>query len=515
MKAAIAVFALLLLAQISIAGASFVKDSAGVISNDIEIEKMLSDFYEKTNIIIRIETVENTDDIEKTAKDVFFREGLADNGISELNTVVLYSEKNREMTIAHADRCSLDSRDVMNIFSDSGIGELLNQQNYTLAMMETAVSLTKALANRKSNWECPMDMRSDTGLWFGVDPEIYEPRTSENRYGRSLDSEINPYDDGIIAPNDPLVCYLENAVVGQEITFKISSGDSVYFSRKITCDKSLCGVKVRPPPWPRGRIITCTASDGTWTLKSELVSAKRVFIFYPLDDYGLGNAREMYRTFLELSDADKSPETSVKPIYINHVMHADLGGIDGNTPEDTLGKIKKELLKTARYVAGSIYPGSFEMDKFIAMKNTIYKNSGGFAIMKQGGEGCCIIVKSDTTPFVLAHELGHAIGGLCDEYSRNVWEEQNSQARGGCSNPYPECCNIDPGEPGNCLLEVTTDEGTRYECAGMPYEDETTPDPDLGLDGAYYSIMGHWLYYSDNLIYPIEATCPLRNCDFA
>ncbi len=98
------------------------------------------------------------------------------------------------------------------------------------------------------------------------------------------------------------------------------------------------------------------------------------------------------------------------------------------------------------------------------------------------------------------HEMGHASiwSGLCDEYGRRFWDMQNK--RYSCLNPFPNCCN----KNNDCDIPEW--------CEGMPYHpNQDSPQPNYNRHESIYepnfrSVMGH------GTIYPIEARCPLRNC---
>ena len=70
---------------------------------------------------------------------------------------------------------------------------------------------------------------------------------------------------------------------------------------------------------------------------------------------------------------------------------------------------------------------------------------------------------------VLAHELGHSLFKLCDEYSFDAWKRQNDER--SCPNLYPECCFDNPDnkeEKGNnCYPDIVSDEDAKESlCAG-------------------------------------------------
>lgn len=140
---------------------------------------------------------------------------------------------------------------------------------------------------------------------------------------------------------------------------------------------------------------------------------------------------------------------------------------------------------------------------------------------------------------VLAHELGHSYSFLRDEYLYSVYFHISSiLAQNALSiedkefkekilfysmnppNPFPICCTKRGNYSCARIIDKKDEEDDSFKeawCYGMPYEknwitkDEIPPGNEPYPLGPLNSVMGG-KEENDSVIYPIEATCPLRNC---
>ena len=490
-------FILILIAQQNLIKADFIHDDVNVIGNVAEIDNIIHDLYNKYDIIISVDTVEETDNIQELARKRFFERGLDKSGTKELNLLVLYSKNTNELTIGHADKCSLESGTIFSVLKDERVTGEIENENYNGGLLNAVRSLKDKLIEKVTNWFCDAPPK----LEFTVDQAIYEPRTPDNPYGKALNRELNPYDDDIVTVYDPLICKLSNADNLKEVEFTIQISQRT-ITKKAKCEDEKCIVYISPLIGGRGREIKCSVTINGKELSDELVISKYILIFFPYKQDNLGNAKDEYDFFLSISEANKFEkaesgaiiseriENSIKPIYIKEGVYKFYFWQD----------VAKGV---GFYVFENIYRGDLNYDRYVLVSDN-FALRGGFTSPDRS-----FIAISGIGKTILAHELGHSISDLCDEWKKAPWEAQNSKQMGGCPNPFPECCNIPYGEEQSCFLESGV-------CAGMPYEnDKITPAPQKGLFANYYSIMGgsKGIQILDkNPIYPIQATCPLRNC---
>jgi hypothetical protein len=507
MKRVLLALGIALILQSGMVQAKYVNDTANVIGNEAAIERIIQDFYNEYDIIIILETVDNATDIKELAEKRFSELGLDDKGTKELNTLILYSNKTREINIAHSKRCSLESSKIMEIFKmEEVIGEI-NKGNYDEGFLNAVKLLIEKLKEKSKDRSCSLPV----SMYFGVDEAIYDPPSPDNPYGRSLNRKLNPYDDGIVTVNDPLVCRISRAGDLKEVEFTLewSSGN---VKRMTECDKGICTYKIGRIGY-RGEKVTCSVNIDGQKISKDIVIARYVFIFFPLNQKSLGDAKEEYEFFLEISEANTKPEYSVKPIYLDVPI------------EKEFYHDMEPLKDAAIEVCNRIYEGDISEDRFIAVTDDVLKfDAEGFAYFDS--YALCISGKEKQT---LAHELGHSMSNLCDEYKPYIWKTQNMMIYGGCPNQFSECYYIIPQDsPDSCKVVIESEGDLDIYCTGMPYLDENTPSPQSKVNARYYSIMGfsslverysilgiplYNKYTPLDVIYPVEATCPLRNCE--
>ena len=503
-------FILILIAQQNLIKADFIHDDANVIGNEAEIDNIIHDFYNKYDIIIFVDTVEETDNIQELARKKFFERGLDKSGTKELNMLVLYSKNTRELTIGHADKCSLESNAVFSVLRDEKVSSEVERENYNAGFLNVVKSLKDKLVEKVTNWFCELPPKIE----FTVDSSIYEPPTKDNPYGLSLKKEWNPYDDGIVTVYDPLDCTLKIPGKTGSAVYSIKGIKSgVIDNGNVQCSNNKCTIKIPPERAQRGEEIECEINYKGQIYSDKLIVAQYIYIHVPVNieiaetdltlDKVYSLAKERYEYYVKLSKVNDEPGLMGKPLFLNQLRYDErIPGDRDIVAINIMNDIEKKM--NIRF--------SEEHDMFILLSFWV-SAADGYALLYQP----IVTVAEDSTIVVTAHELGHNIGKLCHESSYTEWLDSNEYWREllgiGCQNTLPECCKTEcePG-PGCCKVMV----GSVLECAGMPYDSNGNPHPEYeNPPYPFFSIMGSTEYVAgsfDKLVYPQESKCPLGVC---
>jgi hypothetical protein len=358
----------------------------------------------------------------------------------------------------------------------------------------------------------------------------------ESKRGKTISCTMSYTPDGISGQNDMTGTITSVSESGNKISIDIGSKDGVkvgstglvyynirirdedkpFYLAKFTVIKvdensALSEIIEKTKEIKEGYFIKIEAKKTSFS--KQLTVADSAFIFYPVNQNTLGDAKKEYEYFLKISQANSKPENSIKPIYLDIPVKVEYPQKDK--------KDSNSIYKSINDVINR-YRSDVSKDIFIAVTKDVEDIPFEFKIAGFARRNSYFIVLNGADKETLAHEAGHSMSGLCDEYKQYLWEQQNSYTK--CPNPYPECCTYIPYESDSCLV-MSIDQNY---CSGMPYLDANTPSPKSPTNANYFSIMGSKylsefytfkgivifprLWGNPENIYPIEATCPLRNC---
>ena len=502
-----------------------VNDNAYIIENEAGVETVSDVFLERKNTVIFLETWEDSevdgdplvfareryDDLELGITYnlgynllILFvlntgTEGTWENEAKDHDLIIVY-DKNTELPVSAIDRVVDDAVELYDKYqSESLFDPQIDYDSWFISIIHDL----EGVINEYQVVSDDDDQGSYTSggslagsvLEFNADESIYKPPTSSDQRVKSLNKALNPYNDGIVTYYDPLVCQLTKTSA-DHVEFDITEEDGGYvMSEEVDCNGGVCTLHISPGELPRGKRYICTASLGSDYSSAELVVAQNVYIFYPLGQNGIGEARGSYKAFYEISEINSEPSYYVKPIYLNEKV-----------PMNGFSYGNQASLEAAAARAMNIYKGDFKHDMFIAVKSNA-PNAG-----LTGFGSHAVLIRAKGYAFDLAHELGHNIGYLCDEYNWDLWKWEDGILKNGCPNPFPESCKYyTPKNPN----QVVT-------CRGMPYENEDAELADIDLAlittkerAKYYSVMGDNgpnMIYPDDPYDPKKVKCPLRNC---
>lgn len=535
---------------------NYVNDGAQIMSSGAknEIEAIVKDFYKESDVVIMIETVKDAADIQKLGRERF-KANILDSkakGTRELNMLILYSKnskKKSEFTIVHADKCGLESEKINSVLNDQKMRSEINSGNYDEGFKDAILLLKKFLAEKVKSGDFMCTVYGEPGLEFSVNPAIFAPPSKENPIGKGLDRKLNPYDDGIVTVYDPLVCKLYNAGDLKEVELTVTTVKKT-IKRKVKCENGECSLYLNPEEiylkykiredrtpdkdgyvfydeegrgyYERGTKISCSALVNNKKLSSELTVAMHVLIFMNIQNSYLSyfsdeiqekldDAKDQYEYYLLVSGANENPKTTAKPVFIRDKTIRDF---DKNT-------VFKKSDEFAEKIITNLYKGNSRYDICVLLINTnIYDSS--FTSSRTINNYVVVLRKGNVAS--LAHELGHSLSFLCDEYLEAVWENQRREyefsmekngiiqpiAFVGCVNTYPDCCK--ESWNGDSCIKPSLGEIDR--CSGMPYNNQLMPDPKLGLNAPKYSIMGACARMEKNkLIYPFSKKYLQRSCN--
>jgi hypothetical protein len=432
-------------------------------------------------------------------------EGTWENEAKDHKLIVVY-DKNTELLVSAIDRVVDDAVELYDKYqSESLFDPQIDYDMWFISIIHDLEAVINGYYDGSIVESTPLCEPASIGsgqVFFGAAGSIYEPKTSGNN-GLGLDRSLNPYDDDIVTYYDQLVCKINNA--GSSATFSITSGGSEVslpssVIESATCKHGTCTLCIPPGTLPRGNKYKCTVSSGGTSYPSqEITVASNAFVFFPLANSGdVNEVRGNFDEFIRLSQFNKgNPVYSAKAIYLTEPVER----YNFNPGHDIVESHKSDVI--------SRYPANLNYDYLIGVHLNTQSGTSVGGETDWGSHTVFVGSKIETT---LAHELGHAINYLCDEYGQDYWDDQNSEfsSRGGCPNPLPEKCrNVFGGFP----------------CRGMPYDSNYNPltNSESALKdvipptASYYSIMSLVQYsvtikhYGKDMIYPIESGPPLRS----
>ena len=308
---------------------------------------------------------------------------------------------------------------------------------------------------------------------------------------------------------------------------------------------------------PRGQKIKCNAKLTELGLSfpsNNVVVAKYVYYFVPINQPYYGYTTEQYDYFTKLSQVNDRINLAGKAVYLKQTSIA---------PTTGLARELRFLSRIKNVVKNNVLNGDFDEEKDIitgiaTQTITMQICTGSTACAASFLGPIVLISKMDFSEPTIAHEFGHIIGKNADEYKLSKWRAQ--YLRGSYKSPlgedstlhFPKCClwvcckeltlpsnsssstlSLRWRFPSDCdaliwgvpYMNIVSDAlcnnvslptsscGTVEDCKGMPYKDKEGNQP---FDESYHgeraigSIMGSFGYL--DLIYPQNSKCPLRNC---
>ncbi len=307
-------------------------------------------------------------------------------------------------------------------------------------------------------------------IYFGADPRIY----SEQHIKEYTDSKFYKADDWkIVRADDPLLCeaqiidtkkdsdhtlsatieVLNDAgvsMVSEHVDQCVDEG-VVPFGRRWRCAASFKPFKARESKMQCQ--ITVTDSDGNKIkpiLSPMIITASRVFpVFH--DGSGFANIREQMQFFAEMTDSGledsvyaqiELPSSSYKVIYYEHPIV---------TVADAYNGCTAVLNPGINFSVKAHVPFNSLWDRFVFVSPTILNKYESCSGKKKGFAGGVTSFFSDAITvkqlpnnlMIAGHEFGHSYGGLCEEYSVEIWNIQNqrfAQGRVSCPNSLPQPC---------------------------------------------------------------------------
>jgi hypothetical protein len=409
-------------------GRAQLTDSANLVANPGAIEKEIRELYLEHGVLLEIVTEESVGNIDDFAEGLFFEKKLDVRGVPNLNLLVVYSKRENRLRIAHSDRCSLSTEAVLETERSESVSGEIAKGNYGEAFFNLVSALKREIIKEAEKADyCP----SPPAIELNADPGIFEPPTRENPYGKSLDRELNPYDDGIVTVFDPLACTLRIPEETGSVSYRVAGSRSGSIeSGTIHCKNFECVARIPPGKARRGEEIECKMVYKDKEYSGRVTVARYVYIFVPVNQERLGNMKEQYEYFVRLSEVGDSTALEGKALYFRG-LYGDYENIytaAERVPKDVQNKLK-----------AGFDPGKGDRVIIIIDDKSFYP-MGSFAASAELG-GSSVVMPGSRPLHVLSHELGHSVSGLCDEYTLHLWKKQNALAtENGCPNPFPDCC---------------------------------------------------------------------------
>jgi hypothetical protein len=284
-----------------------------------------------------------------------------------------------------------------------------------------------------------------------------------------------------------------------------------------------CKIKFRPIDVlgkdARGKKISCEiipfdrVQKGDGKKSNELIVVKYVLYAAPIDQDSYGSVDEQYKMFTQVSEIDDSIGLSGKLVLLDRVP------LDYFGSEELKLKFKKAVKSRLNYRKENEF--DYKKDKMIGITKLIWQRGLADYSLVEVFIEVNLDVNNKNNLLVLAHELGHAYAGYCDEYDREKWLIEHKKLK--CLNSFPKCCLAKSSIEYACTFRES---GYTEKCRGMPYaEDKKTRTDEKLPVGPYWSIMGMRKMSSkdalegvslpdslDDFIYPLPSKCPLRGC---
>ncbi len=297
-----------------------------------------------------------------------------------------------------------------------------------------------------------------------TDPRVFGPSLEDPRVGypwhvgnmRPADS--NP-DNGTLSDLDPWSCkitFVDNSNVGS-VDFSIKNSQTVLFSSKADCQDNVCEGIVPRQTVKRGEEVSCVVSvDGKETKSNTVKVAKTLFIL--TQNFGFEHKNKWTGTFSPQFNKENSNE-----IYINFDQQFDFFLRRTNLQNGDYKLIRRgrgecEHTENKQQDPDDIYYGFDRCAKDLREfwrddVDTVIFASPQFADF--GGINVEYVVAVLTNSiYTFAHEAGHRLGNLPDEYDYDQFKGQLEQH--GLVGEYSVCCS-DYIELDNPYYTITSD----------------------------------------------------------
>lgn len=306
---------------------------------------------------------------------------------------------------------------------------------------------------------------SQVSVTLTVDPSIYKPPSQENPYGRSLNKELNPYNDDVVSTYDPLICTLSIPFESEMVFFRISrkadDQKKVIKSGTTTCYDSICSIDISSMETNRGEEIECEFIYNNEKFTDNVFVAEMNYFFVELNPPGVVNLNDQLDYYERLSSFEREDLKAIfrkncvvtsDEFFPRNIERAKEICIEYINPELDAEELEECALNYAldRYnyqidleeKIGSCLEESGE--QFNIKFDRIIGHSKKFVGASRAFPESGLVLLADDDITLLAHEIAHTYG-VCDEDDYSQYKKEDLTIK--CPNDYPWCAIDSPENP--------------------------------------------------------------------